>query len=433
MPRRVPRTAAVGVALIAATACTADQPSGGRFDEPATSTASTALPSVTVSSSGASASPGASPSASTATISPRPPSPPRPAVAAEAARVRTCARAVTARMSPQDKAGQVLVVGVPVADPRKGADAVRRYRLGGVFLHGRTTLTPAQLRARVDALRASTRSSRPPLHVAVDQEGGKVRSLQGRGFEQQPPAVEQGRQDPAVLGRAARRSAKGLHAAGVTVNFAPVADVVPAGTERANPPIGAFGRQYGSTPAGAGRAVPVVVRSSQAESVQATLKHFPGLGRVRANTDVSTRAVDARTTASDPALQPFRAGIDAGAGFVMMSSARYPALDPHQPAVFSHRIVTDLLRRSLHFDGVIVSDDLGAAKAVAAVKPGDRAVRFVAAGGDLVLTVQPADAGPMTAALTARARTDAAFRARLDDAVTHVVMSKVRAGLVPCR
>jgi beta-N-acetylhexosaminidase len=193
-----------------------------------------------------------------------------------------------------------------------------------------------------------------------------------------------------------------------------------------------FDRQYGSAPDSVAKDTDTVVTAAQAAGVLTTLKHFPGLGRVRANTDTATSAVDATATPDDPYLAPFASGIRAGSAAVMVSSARYPRLDGQSIAAFSTAVVTGLLRGRLHFDGLVVSDDLGAAVAVAAVPPGERAVRFVRAGGDLVLTIRPADVPPMTAALLAAARVSTSFRARVDDAVRHVLRSKYRAGLLRC-
>src|SRR5207248_639059 len=83
-----------------------------------------------------------------------------------------------------------------------------------------------------------------------------------------------------------------------------VADTVPAGTGGANPPIGAFNRQYGSAPDPVAQDIATVVGAAQSAGVLTTLKHFPGLGRVRANTDTSTQAVDPVTTVADPYLRP---------------------------------------------------------------------------------------------------------------------------------
>ena len=117
----------------------------------------------------------------------------------------------------------------------------------------------------------------------------------------------------------------------------------------------------------------------------------------------------------------------------MVSLASYPKLDQHAIAAFSAPIVTGLLRQRLGYTGLVVSDDLGAAVAVRAVPLGERAVRFVQAGGDLALTVRPTDAQAMTGALLAAAQASPAFTARVTDAATHVLRSKSRAGLLTCR
>jgi beta-N-acetylhexosaminidase len=226
--------------------------------------------------------------------------------------------------------------------------------------------------------------------------------------------------------------ARRLAAAGVTMDLAPVADTVPAGTAGANPPIGAFDRQYGGAPDAVAADIATVVSAAQGAGILTTLKHFPGLGRVRANTDTTTRAVDDVTTVNDPFLQPFVSGMAAGSGAVMISSARYPRLDADNVAAFSAPVVTGLLRQRLGYSGLVISDDLGVAAAVAAVPVGERAVRFIRAGGDVVLTVRSSDAGPMADALLAAARGSTAFQARVADAARHVVQSKYRTGLLTC-
>jgi beta-N-acetylhexosaminidase len=114
----------------------------------------------------------------------------------------------------------------------------------------------------------------------------------------------------------------------------------------------------------------------------------------------------------------------------MVSSATYPQIDPAQQAAFSSVVVTDLLRERLGFDGVVISDDLGNAAAVRDVVPGERAVRFLAAGGTLVLTVEPAIVPDMIDAVLARSDTDSGFAATVDDAVHTALLAKDRAGLL---
>jgi beta-N-acetylhexosaminidase len=343
--------------------------------------------------------------------------------------VADCVTATLDRLTLQQRVGQVLMVGTSVNTPDELGDEVARYHLGGVFLHGRSRHRAGVLRADVEALQ---RRAGLPLLISLDQEGGSVQTLKGPDFPIVPSAQRLGAGPPATLRASAGDTARRLAGIGVTLNLAPVADTVPTDVGRGNPPIGGFRRQYGSEPARVAAAIRTVVPASQDAGVLTVLKHFPGLGRVRANTDTSDDAVDDVATVNDPHLQPFVAGIEAGSAAVMMSSASYPRLDRSAIAAFSRPIVTGLLRDRLGFDGLIMSDDLGAGVAVSALPPGSRAVRFIAAGGDLVLTIRPKDAAPMGEALFDKAEKDQAFRARLADAARHVLEAKRRAGLLPC-
>jgi beta-N-acetylhexosaminidase len=150
------------------------------------------------------------------------------------------------------------------------------------------------------------------------------------------------------------------------------------------------------------------------------------------NTDFVPGVTDSTTTADDPYLASFRSGIDAGAPFVMISLATYSAIDPDHQAVFSASIIQTLLRDGLGFDGVVVSDDLGAATAVSAMSPGDRATAFLAAGGDLVVVAGASDATQMAAAVLSRAKSDATFAAAVDTAALRVLRAKEALGLLRC-
>ena len=164
--------------------------------------------------------------------------------------------------------------------------------------------------------------------------------------------------------------------------------------------------------------------------VAATIKHFPGIGRITGNTDLTAEGItDRTTTASDPYLRPFGAGIKAGADFVMVGSAIYSRIDPGVNATFSKAIITDLLRHQLGYDGVVITDDVGAAKAVAATPVGQRATKFVDAGGDIVLTARPDTVPTMHRALTSRMSADRAFAAKVTASATRVMALKVQAGL----
>ncbi len=160
-------------------------------------------------------------------------------------------------------------------------------------------------------------------------------------------------------------------------------------------------------------------------------KHFPGLGRVRNNTDFSARVTDSTTTRRDPGLAGFRALVDAQVDMVMMSSATYTKIDRRHRAVFSTDVISGMVRGDLAFTGVVISDDLSAA-ALVDVAPGDRAVRFVEAGGDLAIVGNPGEARATANALVRRAQHDQRFAQRVTDSASRVVAMKARRGQATC-
>jgi beta-N-acetylhexosaminidase len=173
-----------------------------------------------------------------------------------------------------------------------------------------------------------------------------------------------------------------------------------------------------------------VARGLASGGVVATIKHFPGLGRVAGNTDISTGVTDTVTTGHDPYLAPFRDAIKAGVPFVMMSTAYYSKIDPKNPAAFSAKIIGGILRDDLGFTGVVISDDVGAAAQVSSYGVGQRAVDFIEAGGDIVLTVEASQVTDMTQALLAKAQIDPAFKRKVDAAALVVLKAKQARGLL---
>ncbi|MFL6165960.1 MAG: glycoside hydrolase family 3 N-terminal domain-containing protein [Ornithinibacter sp.] len=388
-------------------------------------------PSASASSSPTGASTTATPSA-TATPSETPstasPSPTRDAASA-------CVASTIDAMTPSQRLGQLLMVGFD-ANASLGSldEVVRGSHVGNVIYLGgwdgaaKVTRTSEHLQGLV----SGKSTGDVGLLIAADQEGGEVHQLRGEGFTRPPSAKKQATMSSAALTRAATGWARELKAAGVNVNLAPVTDTVPADIGRGNEPIGRYGRQYGADPETVERASAAFLKGMLAGGIEGTVKHFPGLGRIRRNTDFSSTGItDDVTDATDPYLQPFAAGVEAGAGLVMVGSARYSRLDPKVPAMFSAPIVTDLLRGRLGYDGVVITDDVNA-EAVRSTPAPQRAVRFIDAGGDIVLTGRASSAPAMLAAVRAEAADDPAFAAKVQASVQRVVTLKDRMGLLPC-
>jgi beta-N-acetylhexosaminidase len=344
----------------------------------------------------------------------------------------SCGQQLAAAMTPSERAGQLLMVGMQSnASSRALAAQVKKQGLGSVIFLGGWNNGSASVATVSKRLQAAAGGD---LLVAADQEGGQVQQLRGAGFTRLPSARTQAQSSPSTEERNVAQWSRELAKAGVNVNLSPVADTVPTSLGAGNAPIGRFRRDFapGSPRTNATYAA-AFVRGSLAADVAPTVKHFPGLGRVTGNTDVTASGItDSTTDAGDPYLAPFEAGIRAGAPLVMISSARYPRLDPDNQAVFSKAVITDLLRGDLGFDGVVITDDVGAAKAVAAVSPGARATRFIAAGGDIVLIAQPSLAAPMLSAIAQKRAESKTFAAQVDAAAARVLDLKADLGLVRC-
>jgi beta-N-acetylhexosaminidase len=347
----------------------------------------------------------------------------------------SCPATVFDRMTEAERVGQLFLVGIPV-DGGPGAQAVaaiRDHHFGSVLFSGNSTAgvkTIKRMASQVQDLTSATGGVK--FFVAANQEGGEIQPLKGPGFATMPTALAQGSMKPQTLESAAQTWGDELKQAGVNLNLAPVMDVVPPGTAAENAPIGALDREFGDNPTTNGEHGAAFIKGMGAAGVAATAKHFPGLGRVRGNTDFTANVVDNQTTADDPYLKSFQAAVDAGVPFVMVALATYTRIDPDHLAVFSTRIIQGILRDRLHFTGPIMSDDLGEAAAVAKLSPGTRAIDFLQAGGDMITSQTVPSADQMAAAVLGRAEADAAFRGDVSTAVMKILGVKQRYGLLPC-
>jgi beta-N-acetylhexosaminidase len=344
----------------------------------------------------------------------------------------TCGEQLAAAMTARQRAGQLLMVGLqPTGSSRALAAQIKAQGLGGVIYLGGWSGGAASMATITKRLKAAAADG---LLMAADQEGGQVQQLRGAGVTRMPSARTQAASGVTTEERNVEKWSRELAAGGVNVNLAPVADTVPTSLGAANQPIGRYRRDFApGSPQTNARYAAAFVRGTLAAGIAPTVKHFPGLGRITGNTDVTSTGITDRTASpDDPYLAPFAAGIEAGAPLVMISSARYPRLDPDNQAMFSKAVITGLLRESMGFDGVVITDDVGAARAVAAVPVGQRATRFIAAGGDIVLTAKASQAPPMLKAIAAKRAASPAFALQVDAAAARVLDLKADLGVVKC-
>jgi beta-N-acetylhexosaminidase len=334
-----------------------------------------------------------------------------------------------ARMTTAQRIGQLFMVGVPVTGSSSGQRAALAVNhVGNVVLMGQSYAGTAAVATVVRPVRVTATQASVLPFVAVDQEGGYVQHLRGQGFSTIPTALRQGRLTTAALRADWHVWAAQLRSAGVTLDLAPVGDVVPASIGIANQPIGRYYREYGYTTTVASPHVAAAVRGIRDAGIGAATKHFPGLGRASGNTDTTVGVTDP-TRRYDPYLAPFRSAISAGVPVVMVSTAIYPNIDPHVIGAFSHLVVTTMLRHDLGFTGVIVSDSLNT-KSLSYYSYGTRAVRALDAGVDILLVTNNAPLAAMTSAISERMRTHLVFASVVKTAVMRVLIAKAAAGLI---
>jgi beta-N-acetylhexosaminidase len=338
-------------------------------------------------------------------------------------------------MSESQRIGQLFMIGL--VNDRLDATvsgAIAKYHFGSVLFTKRTAIGVTAIGAVTDSVQAqATKAATHGVRffIAANQEGGLIQALSGPGFDTIPSALSQGALSTSVLKTKATRWARQLRAAGVNLDLAPVADVVPPGTDAQNAPIGQLEREYGHDPATVASHVAAFIAGMRAGGVGTTAKHFPGLGRVAGNTDFTSSVVDTVTTRNDPYLGPFARAIDSGVPFVMVSLATYEKIDPAHLAVFSSTIMRGILHDDLGFRGVVMSDALGAT-AVRSIPPATRAIDFLAAGGDMIIESGLTGAAAMADGIAAHVAQSATFRKRVDNAALRVLQAKEAAGLLPC-
>jgi beta-N-acetylhexosaminidase len=241
--------------------------------------------------------------------------------------------------------------------------------LGGVVLFGKNIGDREQL----GRLTAQLDAARPGVLIAIDEEGGDVTRLEAATGSSYPGNLALGVVDDVELTRSvANAMGTELAAAGVTLNFAPVADV---NTNPANPVIGV--RSFGSEPALVSRHVAAFVDGLQGAGVAACAKHFPGHGDTSADSHLELPVAEG---VLEDHLAPFRAAIDAGVAAVMTAHIVVPELGD-EPATINAAAIR-LLREELGFDGVIVSDALEMRGVAALVGAEEAAVRALEAGVD---------------------------------------------------
>jgi len=294
---------------------------------------------------------------------------------------------------------------------------VDSLEIGGLIV---SVGSPLDIATKLNALQ---QRSRLPLLVSADLEwGAGMRVVGATAFPHIMAVGATGDpQDAYTIGAAAAVEGR---AVGIHVNFAPDADV---NNNPANPIINT--RSFGEDPRTVSRLVAAYVRGLHEHGMLATLKHFPGHGDTQTDSHIGLPVITAGYARLDSLeLVPFRAGIAAGADVVMSAHIAFPALTgSNDPATLSAAVLTGLLRDSLRFPGLVVTDALMMGAIVTKYGAGEATVRAFLAGSDLLLI--PADPDSAVLAMTAAVAAGRVTPERLAQSVRRVLEIKHRLGL----
>ena len=336
----------------------------------------------------------------------------------------SCGASELAKLSVRQKLAQLIVVGVTGA-----ADAqqiVENEEIGGIFVGSWTdkAILTSGAAARI------SQNSPIPLMVTVDQEGGRVSRLSALGIDHASPRELAQTRTPEQVRAIAADVGRKLKRLGVTVDFAPVADV---SDESDNEVIG--DRSFSNDPAVVTEYAGAYAAGLADAGITPVYKHFPGHGHGSGDSHLGVVTVPSLAELQESDLVPFRTLLrDPGTAGAMVGHLIVPGLTKGLPASIS-RPAIQMLRTGVgydgpRFDGVIYSDDLSGMAAISAQYPIEQAVeKFILAGGDVALWLSTDRVGSVLDNLERAVSSGRLAPARLDDKVVRILRSK---GVVNC-
>jgi beta-N-acetylhexosaminidase len=341
-------------------------------------------------------------------------------------------------MTLEEKVGQLFFVTVGnLEEPidavsneyrslsEQAADTLKNYQPGGVILMGGNIDSDEQVKELTLELQMATDI---PLYIGVDEEGGMVSRLgntAGITMENVGPMAEVGSAgDSAAAYEIGETLATGLLEYGCNMDFAPVADVLtnPSNTEIGN-------RSFGSDANLVAAMVSAEVSGLQDAGVSAVTKHFPGHGGVIGNSHQNMQFVDTTMEELEATeLLPFRSAIDSDTDAILISHLVLTELEDTIPSSLSSKVVTDLLRKSMGYEGVIITDSFQMGSITENYEQGEAAVLAIEAGCDMIL--MPMEYDTCYQAVIEAVECGQIPEAQIDESCHRILRAKIKRGIL---
>jgi len=337
-------------------------------------------------------------------------------------------QAAIAGMTLEEKVGQLVIAGIDGYSPDENTrQLIEKYSVGGFILFKKNIQSSQQLSALLNSLKeANAGQEKIPLFLSVDEEGGRVSRLPQEFMKFPSNKIIGNKKDKAICYRIGSILGEELGAFGFNMDFAPVLDI---NSNPKNPVIG--DRSFGTAPDLVSGLGLETMRGIQSENVISVVKHFPGHGDTSVDSHVGLPKVNHTLERLQSfELLPFKNAIDNGADAVMVAHILLPKLDAGNPASFSKAVITDLLRNTMNFQGVVITDDFTMGAVTENFDMGESAVKSIQAGGDIVLVCHGFENQErVLKALLEAARDGRISDGRLDESVYRVLELKEKYAL----
>ncbi|MBT2655602.1 beta-N-acetylhexosaminidase [Bacillus sp. ISL-18] len=334
---------------------------------------------------------------------------------------------IVSEMSLDEKIGQMMIAGFSGTkmDPQT-ISLITKYKVGGMIFYQDNLVNPEQTVQLLNEIKTENVHNRLPLFLSVDQEGGRVIRLPG-GLINLPANKEIGATNNSQFSyKVGTILGKELNGFGFNLDFAPVLDV---NSNPNNPIIG--DRSFGNNPDVVSKLGIQTMKGIQSQNIIATIKHFPGHGDTSVDSHLELPIVYKNLTELKKLeLIPFEHAIDNGADVVMVAHILLPKLDAHYPASMSKVIITDILRKQLNFNGVVITDDMTMKAIADHFNMGAAAVDSINAGSDIILVAH--DYNKIVETITSiknAVHNGVISEQRINDSVRRIIMLKRKYGI----
>lgn len=285
-------------------------------------------------------------------------------------------------MSLDEKIGQLVIVGLDGYTINNNiTNLIKQHKVSGVILFRKNVETSNQLLSLINSIKTNNSLNKVPLFVSVDEEGGRVSRMPYEIRKLPSNLIIGNKNNPDLSYNIGKIIGEELKTYGFNMDFAPVLDI---NSNPNNPIIG--DRSFGNNAKIVSKLGIKTMKGMTYNNVIPVVKHFPGHGDTSVDSHVGLPVVIKNLkTLNSFELLPFKEAIKNNVDAIMVAHILLNKIDPTYPASMSKFVITDILRKKLKFNGVVITDDMTMAAIIKYNDIGAAAIRSFNAGSDIIL------------------------------------------------